>query len=81
MWIAFRDLYGLVWGRRQQDRYNAVAVREGWPFRLTWLGMRVVRPPLSLSPDDPQRRKSIETLRYQLRRFVEPEWMDRQMSL
>lgn len=81
LWIAFRDLYGLVWGRRQQDRFNAVAAREGWPVRLTWIGIRLIRPAGSSGLDDTERLKWLETLRYQLRRFVETEWMDRQMTL
>jgi hypothetical protein len=81
LWIAFRDLYGLVWGRRQQDRFNAVAAQEGWPLRLTWLGLRPVGSSSAQALEAPQRQKVFETLRYQLRRFVNEAWMDEQLVL
>ena len=81
LWVAFRDLYGLVWGRRQQDRFNAVAEREGWPVRLAWMGMRRTTSPAQTSLDASLQQNVVETLRYQLRRFVATEWIDEQLEV
>ncbi len=34
LWFDFFDTFGIVWGRRIQDRVNFIATREGWPARL-----------------------------------------------
>ena len=34
VWFDFFDLFGIVWGRRIQDRVNFIAVHEGLPVRL-----------------------------------------------
>lgn len=34
LWWDFRDLFGIVWARRIQDRLNEYARREDWPVRL-----------------------------------------------
>jgi len=34
LWFDFFDTFGVVWGRRIQDRMNYLAHKESWPFRL-----------------------------------------------
>ena len=34
LWFDFFDTFGIVWGRRIQDRLNFIATKEGWPTRL-----------------------------------------------
>ena len=34
LWFDFFDTFGIVWGRRIQDRLNFIALKEGWPTRL-----------------------------------------------
>ncbi len=34
LWFDFFDTFGIVWGRRIQDRVNFIATRERWPARL-----------------------------------------------
>ena len=34
LWFDFFDTFGIVWGRRIQDRVNFIASKEGWPARL-----------------------------------------------
>ncbi len=34
LWFDFFDTFGIVWGRRIQDRVNFIASKENWPSRL-----------------------------------------------
>ena len=34
LWFDFFDTFGIVWGRRIQDRVNFIATKECWPARL-----------------------------------------------
>ena len=34
VWFDFFDTFGIVWGRRIQDRVNVIAQKENWPIRL-----------------------------------------------
>lgn len=34
LWFDFFDTFGIVWGRRIQDRVNFIATKENWPSRL-----------------------------------------------
>lgn len=76
LWSDFRNLYGIVWARRILDRVNEAAVRENWPVRLQHHGFAPVDPahPLSLTPEQSQQVE--HTLRWLLRRFVDPAWID-----
>jgi len=44
IWIDFRDAYGLLWGLRVLERFNATAAQQGWPVHLGWSGLAVDRP-------------------------------------
>jgi hypothetical protein len=79
-WSDFRDLYGIVWARRILDRINEVAIAENWPVRLELSGFVPLHPfvPLSITPD--QSRQIEHTLRWLLRRFVDPEWIDERIA-
>jgi hypothetical protein len=39
-WFAFRDSYGLVWGQRLREQFNAACRNAGWPAVLWWTGLR-----------------------------------------
>ncbi len=39
LWFWFRDLWGVVWAIRIQDRFNRIAELKGWPVRLSWFGL------------------------------------------
>jgi hypothetical protein len=80
LWNDFRDLYGIVWARRVMDRVNDAAVHEGWPVRLHLHGFAGLDPahPPSLAPDQLQQIE--RTLRWLLRRFVDPEWIDERIA-
>ncbi|MDA0831989.1 MAG: hypothetical protein O2955_07560 [Planctomycetota bacterium] len=90
LWFTFRDLYGLVWARRYQERINHIADREKWPMRLEWFGWVSVRDHASASTQRLTERPEVITpntitemeqqQRWLLTRFVQPEWIDRQLS-
>ncbi|WP_397570061.1 hypothetical protein [Schlesneria sp. T3-172] len=44
LWVEFFDLFGIVWGRRIQDRVNHIAQKESWPVRLGFEGFVLVEP-------------------------------------
>ena len=77
----FRDLFGVVWARRILDRVNNVACQEGWPVRLHFDGLASAddpSKPVELTPEQSARIESV--LRWLLRRFVDPEWIDERMA-
>ncbi len=80
LWNDFRDLYGIVWARRVLDRVNATAVQEDWPVRLQLNGFVPVdrSQPLSLTPE--QSGQIEHTLRWLLRRFADPVWIDERIT-
>jgi hypothetical protein len=80
VWDDYRDFFGIVWGRRVMDRVNHTAQEEGWPVRLRFEGFVPVDSASSseLSPD--QRARVEQVLRWLLRRFVDPEWIDERMT-
>lgn len=126
LWFEFFDLFGIVWGRRIQDRVNFIANKEGLPIRLELDGFVWLMSPVgangsgslnsatvhdqSLSQSNvtvPQEgtvsnvvqfqdghaafKEQIANsrevdlrlehiLRWLLRRFVDPDWIDRRLG-
>lgn len=80
LWCDFRNLFGIVWAHRLQERTNAEAERQGWPARLTPAGL-VWSP----DADEPARGRTLprieHTLRWLLRRFVDDTWIDERMPI
>jgi hypothetical protein len=91
LWLDFRDHFGIVWARRIQDRFNDVAQKSHWPARLELEGLHwqadsaagdngmpgpadtaLLQPGAGPSPE--------ATFRWLLRRFVDPDWIDRRLS-
>jgi len=80
LWLDFFDTFGVVWGRRIQDRVNFIARKEQWPARLELHGF--VWP---VKPDYPVDRSVTEariehTFRWLLRRFVDQPWIDERLG-
>lgn len=71
LWLCFFDQFGVVWGRRIQDRVNYIAAKEGWPVRLELHGFEWTG-----SPDSATEARMEHTFRWLLRRFVDPPWID-----
>jgi hypothetical protein len=80
VWNDFRDFFGVVWARRLLDRVNDIACQEGWAVRLHFEGLAPADPskPIDLTPEQSARIESV--LRWLLRRFVDPEWIDDRMA-
>lgn len=80
LWIEFRDCFGIVWAKRILERVNDRAQAEGWPARLHMEGLVWSRDHV----DEQTRRWTAEridhTLRWLLRRFVDPEWIDARLK-
>ena len=126
LWFELFDIFGIVWGRRIQDRVNFIAKQEGLPIRLeldgfVWLPEldrtngrgdsvsdaveeAVLVPTNAIVPQDnvpsvsmPLRNDQVNfkekiasdrevelrlehILRWLLRRFVDPDWIDRRLG-
>ncbi len=75
LWLDFRDLFGLFWSLRLQERVNAVATASGWPLWLGWSGFRNPASGRPLEQVDPAIEPTLRTsMRGLLRRFVSGRW-------
>jgi hypothetical protein len=78
VWCDFRDLFGIVWARRLQDRFNEEARRKGLPLRL---GMHGFQAAAGQAECDAQTLAAAEeSLRWLLQKFVDPAWIDRRLK-
>jgi hypothetical protein len=100
LWLDFFDTFGIVWGRRIQDRVNALAEREKLPLRLeldafVWKNKPALpnsspqhsedspHPAQSVLPVQSQIEAEVrleQILRWLLRRFVNPTWIDKRLG-
>jgi hypothetical protein len=80
VWNDFRDFFGVVWGRRLMDRINDTARQEGWSVQMHFDGLVQIdaSKPADLSPE--QLERVDQALRWLLRRFVDPEWIDERLK-
>jgi hypothetical protein len=83
LWLSYREAFGLVWGKRLQDRFNFNARNAQTGFRLFRHGFalvddREIPQPGELTPE--QCEFAEYTLRWLLRRFVDPEWIDERLA-
>ncbi len=90
LWSDFRDIYGIVWAKRVMDRVNQFAEREHWDVRMTLDGFEAVPAGIVASRDDSlpaaggsqpssviPAARSWQVLCWVLRRFAEPEFLQR----
>jgi hypothetical protein len=75
VWQEFSMLYGLVWSRRVLDRVNAIAEKQQWPGRLYADGFHWDGP-----MDEATQQQVEHALRWLLRRFVDPGWLDARLG-
>jgi hypothetical protein len=79
LWLDFVDTYGMVWAKRVMDRVNASAAHEKWSATLEWHGFEW--QPDCTEEEIRRTRERIEhTLRWLLKRFVDPAWIDRRLD-
>lgn len=76
VWFEFVDAFGMVWAKRVMDRVNQSATHERWAGRLELHGF-VWQPDCSEADRSRTEERLDHTLRWLLKRFVEPEWVDR----
>ncbi len=75
LWEDYRNLFGIVWSRRLQDRLNAVASQQKWPLRVAPSGFHWSQT-ITREQRQETEIKVEQSLRWMLRRFVDPEWID-----
>jgi hypothetical protein len=81
VWRDFRDLFGIVWARRIQERFNDEAHKQGLPFRLGIDGLESATGASPGASLDIQSLAAAEaSLRWLLQKFVDREWIDRRLA-
>jgi hypothetical protein len=80
LWFWFRDLWGVVWALRIQERFNRTAELKGWPIRLNWFGLvlasvSLADEPLAASPE------AEAAFRALIRRFAQSRRLDEILGL
>jgi hypothetical protein len=81
VWADFCDLFGIVWARRLQDRFNEEARRKGLPLRLGMHGFEAAAgQQLPMEFDAQSLASAEESLRWLLQKFVDPAWIDRRLA-
>jgi hypothetical protein len=78
VWRDFQEAFGIVWARRIMDRMNQTAKEERWSARLEMPGF------VWNENTSPEQRAYTQSridhaLRWQLRRFVDPAWIDERL--
>jgi hypothetical protein len=75
LWFWFRDLWGVVWALRIQERFNRTAELKAWPVRLGWFGLEPVDRPATdpLPAVHPEAEAAFRGL---IRRFAQPWRVD-----
>ncbi len=75
VWADFVTLFGLVWSRRLLDRLQIMAAKQEWSCRVTPTGF--------VWPNEPDARTEAavqQSLRWLLRRFMDPVWLDERLG-
>lgn len=91
VWSDFFDTFGIVWGRRIQDRVNFMLEKERLPVRLLLEGFAWEKDSIrhdggNVKSDLPLPDEAVvairveQILRWLLRRFVDPEWIDQRLQ-
>ena len=75
VWRDFRNQFGLLWGLRVAERFNAAAQSYGWKFRLGWWGFQFPddATPSSFTPELQANINAV--LDNLLLKFVSAEWI------
>lgn len=80
LWGDFRDLFGIVWARRLQERFNDDAHRQGLKLRLGMHGLEDAAGLPAAREGDPASLAAAEaSLRWLLQKFVDSEWIERRL--
>lgn len=79
LWHDFVDQFGLVWAKRVMDRLNEAARHENWSADFQWHGIEW-KPDVAEEERQRTRDRIEHTLRWLLKRFVDPEWIDSRLA-
>jgi hypothetical protein len=81
VWRDFRDLFGIVWARRIQERFNEEARRQKLPLRLGTDGLGDAIGSAPRAAFDRQSLTAAEdSLFWLLQKFVDREWIDQRLG-
>lgn len=85
VWVDFVNSFGIVWGRRLQDRFNETARQSNWGVTLDLYGLTWDDSQPSAALMDRQQPPSwtpemVTVLRWLLRRFVDQHWLERRVG-
>jgi hypothetical protein len=81
LWLDFRNLFGLFWALRLQERVNAVAGTNQWPIDLAWSGLIQRAGGQHVGDVDPAIEPTLRTtLKSLLRRFVSGRWIAQRIA-
>jgi hypothetical protein len=78
IWEDFRELFGIVWARRVQERLNDMLQRDNAPLRLTLHGFEPVdrHGNIESIADENATRSAQAALVWLLQKFVDREWLN-----
>lgn len=79
LWLDFRDRFGIVWAKRVMDRWNKAAKTGQWNVQLELYGIVSLSNHLVDEQLEKFREPIESTFRWQLKRFVDPEWIVERM--
>ncbi len=79
LWREFRALFGIVWANRLEERVRLTAQQERWAVSIGATGFEPITGDGLLPPEQTAKRQD-QTLRWLLRRFVDPEWIDARLA-
>ncbi|MEX0867454.1 MAG: hypothetical protein WD030_08845, partial [Pirellulales bacterium] len=77
VWRDWRDAYGLLWGLRVAERFQATAKQQRGNVVLQWGGFTNGDPP---RPTDEVPAPAARALRMLLRRFVPADWIESRLK-
>ncbi len=79
LWEDYCNTFGIVWAHRLQDRFNTLAQQKQWPVVLTPAGFHW-NSAVSAEQRRETTKKIEQSLRWMLRRFVDPDWIDQRLA-
>lgn len=85
VWVDFVNSFGIVWGRRLQDRFNDTARQSKWGVKLDFYGLTwdesQAAPSTGERPRLPRWTPEMATaLQWLLRRFVDQHWLEKRVG-
>ncbi|MDB4614722.1 hypothetical protein OAH18_03425, partial [bacterium] len=78
VWSDFCDSFGIVWSRRVAERFNLMVKREKLEVRIH--NTSVMREKAGQPMDTAVNDREEQILRWILRRFVDPTWLDHRLT-